>query len=121
MSNKAYTSIPHSRIQNSVIVSGNLGSDPFKLTLKDGRVLSRVLLAQHEYINGVKQLYWFHIILHEEIAEQAFAILRKGQRAGFIGKLISRQYFTESNKMLTITEIEAIEFWVENKVVQPAA
>lgn len=109
------------RIHNSVVVSGNLGNDPFRLNLKDGSTIARVLLAQHEYRNGEKLLYWFHIILNDELAEQALEVLRKGQRAGFSGKLVSRQYYTETNKMITIMEVEAHEFWLETKLSKLAS
>lgn len=102
-------------ILNSVTVSGNLGNDPFTVQLKDNVQVTRILLAQHEYIKGEKFTYWFHILLYQELAELAAGMLRKGQRVGFTGKLTSRQLITESKKLITITEIRATEFWIEQR------
>ncbi|MCU0435396.1 MAG: single-stranded DNA-binding protein [Bacteroidia bacterium] len=105
-------------IHNKAVISGNLAKDPFRVNLKNGNTLVNITIVQHQIINGRKQRHWFRINIQGEMANDAYEMLRKGDRAGFSGMLVSRNYLRDDNREFHIMELEAHEFWLERKCLR---
>ncbi|MCA6364166.1 MAG: single-stranded DNA-binding protein [Bacteroidetes bacterium] len=106
-------------IHNTAILSGNLSADPRPMALRDGTQIVCLTIVQHHMINGRKERYWFRIHIQGDMVNDVVSMLRKGDRAGFSGMLVSRNYVRDDNRMFHIMEMEAHEFWVEKKCSRP--
>jgi single-stranded DNA-binding protein len=102
-------------IHNTAILSGNLSADPRPIALRNGTQIVCLTIVQHHHINGRKERYWFRIHIQGDMVNDVINMLRKGDRAGFSGMLVSRNYVRDDNRMFHIMEMEAHEFWLEKK------
>ena len=97
-------------LRNSVQLIGRLGKDPEMVELKSGRKLVKFSLATNEsYRNQkgdkIEQTQWHNIVAWENKANFASEYLKKGMEIALEGKLIHREYETDSGEKRYASEI----------------
>lgn len=98
---------------NQVILVGHLGNDPEIRYLPSGTAVANISLATGDIKRDVetKQLKettdWHRIVLFGKLAELAGEYLKKGAKAGIIGKLKTRSYEDKQKQTHYVTEIIA--------------
>ena len=99
---------------NRVQLIGQPGSDPEVKSLDGGKKMARFNLATNEtYKNDkgekVTDTQWHNIVLWDIKAELAEKYIRKGERLGIEGRLVSRNYQDKEGNTKYITEVIANE------------
>ena len=95
---------------NRVQLIGQPGSDPEVKSLEGGKKMARFNLATNEtYKNDkgekVTDTQWHNIVLWDIKAELAEKYIRKGERLGIEGRLVSRSYQDKEGNTKYITEV----------------
>ena len=85
---------------NKVMLIGNLGRDPEMTYTPSGTAVCKFSIAVTRFSkqNGerVSETEWFNIVLWKQLAETAFAYLRKGNKVFIEGRFQSHK-FTDKN------------------------
>lgn len=102
-------------MRNSVLLMGNLGSDPEFSKFENGRMLARISLATNETYrnkNGdtVTKTEWHRCIAWGKTAELMNKLLNKGKRIAVRGKLTYSAYEDKEGVQRYSTEIVVDEF-----------
>ena len=106
---------------NKVILVGNLGKDPEVRTVQSGALVARFSLATSEsYTNKegqkVENTEWHNIVLWRGLASVAEKYLKKGNKVYIEGKLRNRQYDDKDGNKKYVTEIEATDMLLLDRV-----
>ena len=104
-----------SKINNNIILIGNLGMDPEVNETNNGKKVARLSLATHyKYRNSDDQLtsttQWHRLVAWGTGAEYAEKYLRKGAMIGVLGKITYREFTTNDGNERSFTEIVVDEF-----------
>lgn len=97
---------------NHVSLVGNLTDDPTLRYTKSGKAVANLTLAvsHREYRDGRSQDVtdgFFNVTCWNALADNVAASLKKGSRAGVVGKLIQRTFETEEGGKRTVIEVQA--------------
>ena len=111
-----------SNMKNSVLLMGNLGSDPVYAELSNGGKLARLSLATNEYYRDkqgelVKKTEWHRCVAWGKLAEKINERLRKGNRVVVRGKLTYHSFEDKEGKQRTMSQIEMQEYSVLEKAI----
>ena len=104
-----------SKINNNIILIGNLGQDPEVNETNNGKKVARLSLAtNYKYRNKSNEMttstQWHRLVAWGTSAEYAEKYLRKGGMIGVLGKLTYRQYTAADGTKRDVTEILVDEF-----------
>lgn len=104
-----------SKINNNIILIGNLGTDPEVNETRNGKKVARLSLATHyKYRNSDDQLtsttQWHRLVAWGPGAEYAEKYLRKGAMIGALGKITYREFTGKDGTERNFTEILVDEF-----------
>ncbi|MEM9858771.1 MAG: single-stranded DNA-binding protein [Bacteroidota bacterium] len=107
-------------LRNSVQLIGRLGKDPEAKTLTSGKSMTTFSLATTDsYKNAdgekVEDTQWHNVVAWGRKAEIASEYLKKGQEVAIEGKLVHRNYETNSGEKKYITEINVNELVLMGK------
>ena len=97
-------------IQNTVTLSGNLGSAVQINQLGAGRRIARVNIATHDFVkesNGKirRRTQWHRLIAWDITADKMQHDLTRGSFVMIHGKLVSRKYLNNRGQMQYMTEV----------------
>ena len=118
-------------MENSVFLTGNLGSDPEWVPSKDGKTFSKFPLAVNEGYrdkagNWQSKASWFNLICFAEYRQERISRLRKGDTVHIRGRLQQRSYQDKDGKAryaieVVVEDIEKIERDPTRQAAQQAA
>lgn len=97
-------------MQNSVRLTGFLGSDPEIVKFGDNKSLARVSLATSDYYKNKKgdwitETQWHNLVMWGKQAEIAERQLMKGQEIAIEGKLVNRSYEDKNGVLRYVSEV----------------
>ncbi len=106
---------------NRVILVGNLGKDPDVKSLENGTKVAKFTMATNERYTArsgekMTKTEWHNIILWRGLAENAERFLKKGSLIYLEGKLKSNSYTDKEGISRNVTEIEAENFTLLNRM-----
>ena len=107
-------------LRNSVQLIGHVGKDPEVKTFDSGRKLTSFSLATADTYKNQKgekvtDTQWHNIVMWGKLADIAAKYLKKGEEVCIEGKLIHRNYETESGEKRYITEISVNDLLMLSK------
>lgn len=99
-----------SNLSNKVQLIGNLGQDPETVNLNDGKMLVKFSLATTDrYTNKlgeqVTDTQWHRIVAFNGTANIISQYVKKGNKIGVEGKLVTRQWEDKSGEKRYTTEV----------------
>ena len=102
-------------LDNRVQLLGFLGQDVELRELAQGKKLARLSLATNEFKRSLtgqpeKITTWHNLIAWGQTAETMNDLLRKGQKVFVEGKIVYRQYETQTGEKRNHTEIVVSSF-----------
>ena len=98
---------------NKVVLVGNLGNDPEIRYLPSGTSVANISLATGDIKRDqktkkiVEATDWHRVVLFGKLAELCGQYLKKGAKAGIVGKLKTRSYEDKQRGTRYVTEIIA--------------
>ncbi len=98
---------------NKVILVGNLGNDPELRYLQSGTAVANISLATGDIKRDqktkkiIESTDWHRVVLFGKLAEIAGQYLKKGAKAGIVGKIKTRTYEDKEKATRYVTEIIA--------------
>lgn len=99
-----------SNLSNKVQLIGNLGQDPETINLNDGKTLVKFSLATTDrYTNKqgeqVTDTQWHRVVAFNGTAGIISQYVKKGNKIGVEGKLVTRQWEDKAGEKRYITEV----------------
>jgi single-strand DNA-binding protein len=105
---------------NTLILTGNLGSDPRFALTTTGRRKATFSLATSRTVHGLKHTEWTPVILWGTLATLAEKLLSKGQGVLIHGVKRTRSYTDTHGVERQVVELVASDFQILNrKQVEP--
>lgn len=106
---------------NKVIFIGNLVNNPELTQTPSGVSVCKFRLAvQRDYANseGNKDADFFNVVVWRAKGENCAKFLKKGNKAGIVGKLENREYIDKDGNKRFITEViaEDVEFLTPKEI-----
>jgi single-strand DNA-binding protein len=103
------------RINNHVMLIGNLGADPIIKTLTNGNRMARMSLATKERIHRLhgepeNLVKWHKLVAWGDTADIISKMLHKGKRVAIEGKLNKYSWEDKTGRIHTNTEIIISDF-----------
>jgi len=98
---------------NKVVLVGNLGNDPEMRYLPSGTAVANISLATGDIKRDqktkkiVEATDWHRVVLFGKLAELCGQYLKKGAKAGIVGKLKTRSYEDKQKGTRYVTEVIA--------------
>lgn len=98
---------------NRVVLVGNLGNDPEIRYLPSGTAVAHISVATGEVKRDpttkkmVEATDWHRVVLFGKLAELCGQYLKKGAKAGIVGKLKTRSYKDKQKNTRYVTEVMA--------------
>jgi len=98
---------------NKVVLVGNLGNDPEIRYLPSGTAVANISLATGDIKRDqktkkiVEATDWHRVVLFGKLAELCGQYLKKGAKAGIVGKLKTRSYEDKQKGTRYVTEVIA--------------
>ena len=107
-------------LRNNVQLIGHLGKDPEVKKFDSGSMLASFSIATSDTYKNQKgekitDTQWHNIVVWGKLAEIAAKYLKKGEEVCVEGKLIHRNYETETGEKRYITEISVNDFLMLSK------
>ncbi len=97
---------------NTLILTGNLGSDPRFALTTTGKQKATFSLATSRGFRGQKHTEWTPIILWGELATRAEKLLTKGQSVLVHGQKRTRSYTDTQGVVRQVVELVATDFQI---------
>lgn len=112
-------------IKNKVQLVGHLGAAPEIKTFNNNGKLARVSIAVSEGYKDQKgewqnKTYWHNLVAWGYVAERMEKALSKGSHVLIEGKLVSRDYTTDSGEKKYVTEVAVNNFLLFKKETNAA-
>ncbi len=103
------------RINNQVMLIGNLGSDPIVKTFTNGQRMARMSLATNERKHSLRgetetMVKWHQLIAWGATADIISKMLKKGKRIAIEGKLNNHSWEDKTGQKRNYTEIVVNDF-----------
>lgn len=95
---------------NNLVVVGRLVKDPELRKTETGRNVTNITLAvprSYKNVNGEYDTDYIDCVLWSGVAESTTEYCRKGDLLGIKGRLQTRKYETEDEKIRQVTEVVA--------------
>ena len=113
-------------MQNSVRLTGFLGSDPEIVKFGDNKSLARVSLATSDYYKNksgdwITETQWHQLVMWGKQAEIAERQLMKGQEISIEGKLVNRSYEDKNGIIRYVTEVVVNRLAAYPRLNQPVS
>jgi single-strand DNA-binding protein len=109
-------------MNNTVTLSGNLGSTVELTRLSTGKNVARVSIATNEFFrdkdgNPKKQTEWHNLVAWDSTAERMQRNLTKGSHVMIYGKLVNRPYIDRDGNTQYFSEVVVREFSWQKPVI----
>lgn len=103
------------RINNKVMLIGNLGADPILTTFTNGQRMARLSLATHENKHNLEGksesiVKWHKLIAWGHTADSISKMLKKGGRIAIEGKLNTHSWEDKTGLTRNSTEVVIKDF-----------
>ena len=97
---------------NTLIITGNLGSDPRVALTPTGRQKASFSIATSRVIRGQKRTEWTPVVLWGTLAARAEKLLTKGQAILIHGEKRTRSYTDTHGVERQVVELVASDFQI---------
>ena len=107
---------------NKVFFLGNIGKDPELRTFEDQSKIVKFSIATNDgYKNKqtgewVKETQWHNVVCWGKLAEYVSSYAKKGTKVLVVGKLTHRKYEDKNQVLRYVTEVQAREVKILDKV-----